>query len=95
MRFVFQNNQEVEVELLIEPWAISEIVSPGEVVEFEVNDSPAPEIEFYVVESGQPCVYVMSELVRIRANGQEHVFRTEKRPPLAGFHFLRPIFHSN
>jgi hypothetical protein len=93
----FQNHQDEKVELLIEPWAVAEIIAPGSVVEFEVNDAPSPEIEFCLTETGQPCVYVMSEEVRVRVDGHErHHFNTEFRPSAEVFQlYLRKAFHGS
>jgi hypothetical protein len=95
--FRFQNHQDEDVELLIEPWAIAEIVAPSVVVEFEVNDAPPPEIEFCLTESGQPYVYVMSEEVHIRVGGNErHCLKTEFRPSTEVFRrYLRKPFHAS
>jgi hypothetical protein len=93
-KFHFQNHQDEDLELVIEPWAVTQIVSAGAMVEFEVNDSPPPEIEFCITEKGKPYIYVMSERVRICINGRIQEFTTRTRPPLAEFRILRKILWS-
>jgi hypothetical protein len=93
-KFYFQNHQDDDVELVIEPWAMSKVVSAGAIVEFDVNDLPPPEIEFCLTEKGQPYVYVMSERVRICIEGKDYEFTTSSRPPLAEFRALRKLLWS-
>jgi len=88
-KFHFQNHQDVEVRLVIEPWAMCETVPAGAIVEFEVNDSPPPEIEFCITEDGGPYVYVISERVRISLEDKNYDFTSPFRPPSGVFRFLR------
>jgi hypothetical protein len=48
----FQNQQDDDIELVIEPWAVAETVAPGGIVSIAVNAVPPPEIEFSVTQSG-------------------------------------------
>ena len=93
-KFGFQNNQAVDIELVIEPWAMLEILPPGAIVEFEVNDTPPPEIEFCITEKGQPYIYVISERVRICVDGKNYEFTSPFRPPLAAFRIMRKVLWS-
>jgi len=93
-KFHFQNHQDEDVELVIEPWAMTQVVPAGVMVEFEVNDSPPPEIEFCITEKGKPYIYVMSERVRISIDGKVQQFTTSTRPPLAVFRILRKVLWS-
>lgn len=87
--FTFYNQQDTAVDLVIEPWALVENVAVGEQVVFEVNATPAAEVEFSVTETGQPFVYVMSERVTIHIDGAaRHEFETAIRPPLSAFRAL-------
>jgi hypothetical protein len=88
-RFNYQNHSDYDIDLIIEPWAMVESISPGEVVEFEVNDSAAPDIEFATTETGQLYIFVMSEKVSIRIKEKDYVFETEKRPPAKLFQVMR------
>jgi hypothetical protein len=51
-KFQFQNYQDEDVELVIEPWAMSKVVPAAGIIEFEVNDLPPPEMEFCITEKG-------------------------------------------
>jgi hypothetical protein len=93
-KFQFQNYQDEDVELVIEPWAMSKIVPAGGIIEFEVNDLPPPEIEFCITEKRQPYIYVMSERVRIRFEGKDHEFTSPFRPPIAAFRTMRKLLWS-
>jgi hypothetical protein len=93
-KFYFQNHQGTDVELAIEPWAMSKVVPAGAIVEFEVNDSPPPELEFCITEEGQPYVYVISERVRICTEGEVQEFTSPFRPPMAAFRVLRKLLWS-
>ena len=88
-KFHFQNHQDEDVELVIEPWAMVKIVAAGAIVEFEVNDLPPPDLEFCITEKGQAYIYVLSEWVRICIDGEDLVFTTSFRPPMEAFRFLR------
>ena len=88
-KFHFQNHQDADVRLVIEPWAMCETVAAGAIVEFEVNDSPPPEIEFCVTEKGDPYVYVISERLRISVEGKNYDFTSPFRPPSGVFGILR------
>lgn len=80
--FTFQNQQEKDVEVVIEPWALAENVPGGAIMVFEVNATPPPEIEFSITEMGQPFVYVMSEQVTIRVGEDlRYDFQCDERPP--------------
>jgi hypothetical protein len=91
-KFYFRNDQQKDTLLIIEPWAMAETVNAGDVVEFEVNDTPPPEIHFGVAEEGQGYVYVMSESVAIHLNGEVHKFQSPSRPPSQVFHVMRRHF---
>ena len=93
-KFQFQNYQDEDVELVIEPWAMSKLVPSGGIIEFEVNDLPPPEMEFCITEKGQPYIYVMSERVRIRFEGKDYEFTSPFRPPIAAFRALRKLLWS-
>ena len=90
-RFSFHNDQDVDVEVVIEPWALSYVIAGGESVYFEVNAAPPPDIEFAITESGRAYIYVMSERVLIEANGKREVFNTKDRPPIQGFRAMKNI----
>ena len=79
-KITFRNQFADGVELVIEPWATSADVGPGEIVEFEVSDAPPAEIEFAMLDDGRPYVFVLSESVRIRGAGIEQDFKVDKRP---------------
>ena len=91
--FSFQNQQEDDVAVVIEPWALEEVVPVGAVMVFEVNPTPAPEIEFSITGDGQPFVYVMSEHVTILVGGElRHNFQPAGRPPpLSTFRVLNKL----
>src|SRR5262249_17036815 len=93
-KFHFQNHQDEEVELVIEPWAMCRVVPPGAIVEFEVNDTPPAEIEFCLTEKGRPYVYVLSERVRISIEGQNFEFTSPFRPSAGSFQILRKFLWS-
>ncbi len=76
MKFTFQNLQTRPVRLGIEPWAMAEPVPPDGKVQFEVSDSPPPEIEFALTENGDPVIWVVSDIVRFRAQGKDREFKT-------------------
>lgn len=83
--FTFQNQRETDVDVVVEPWALSEKLPAGAIMVFEVNAAPAPEIEFSISEEGQPFVYVMSERVTIRIGDElRHDFHSVDRPPPIG-----------
>ena len=87
--FTFYNQQDTAADLVIEPWALVETIAVGEQVVFEVNATPAPEVEFSVTEGGQPLVYVMSERVTIHIDGEiRHDFETAIRPSLSAFRVM-------
>lgn len=91
--FSFQNQQDDDVAVVIEPWALEEIVPAGAVMVFEVNTTPAPEIEFSITEDGTPYIYVTSEYVAIHV-GEElrHNFNPVSRPPaLSTFRVMNKI----
>jgi hypothetical protein len=88
-KFYFRNDNAKDIQLIVEPWAIAELVPAGTIVEFEVNDAPPPEIHFGVAEEGQAYIYVMSERVGIDINGERFDYETDERPPSQVFHFFR------
>jgi hypothetical protein len=80
--FTFHNQQDNDIEVVIEPWAMFETVPPGGIMTFQVNATPPAEIEFSVTPRGEQYVYVMSEHVVISVNGEiRQDFRTKTRPP--------------
>lgn len=94
-KFTFRNLQDRSVELVIEPWGLVEDIPSGEIVIFEVNTAPLPEIEFSLTEEELPYVYVMSERVQIYVGGViKHDFKTDIRPPAGMFHILHKVLFS-
>jgi hypothetical protein len=87
--FTFHNQRDRDVELLIEPWALVENVKAGALVVFEVNATPAADVEFSVTDEGDPFIYVVSEHVTICIGGvTKHDFTTAIRPTLSAFRVL-------
>ena len=77
-KIVFENLQDKVVTLVIEPWAMAEIVPPGGKVFFEVADDHPPEVlEFALTAEGDPFIAVVSSLVRFHAKGRDWEFRPE------------------
>ena len=76
--FLFENLQEKNVTLVIEPWAMAESVAPGGKVSFEVADHPPPEIEFAITKEGNPFICVVSTFVRFHAEGRDWEFPRNK-----------------
>ncbi|HEV7693928.1 MAG TPA: hypothetical protein VGO52_24050 [Hyphomonadaceae bacterium] len=90
--FTFHNQQDDDIEVVVEPWALSESVPPGRLMVFEVNATPPAEIEFSVTRDRRQYVYVMSEHVVISVDGEiRHDFRTRTRPPAAVFRVLNGL----
>jgi hypothetical protein len=93
--FTFHNQHDDIVELIVEPWAVTEEIPANGIAKFEVNAAPPPEIEFSVTDRRQAYVYVMSEWVQISVNGVvKHNFTTNSRPPFGAFRVLRKVLWS-
>jgi len=93
-KFHFQNHQDVDIELIIEPWAMAKVIEPGAVVEFEVNDTPPPDLEFCITEKGRAYIYVLSERVRITVDGVDQEFTSPFRPSMDVFRAVRKSWSS-
>ena len=71
-KIIFENLQDKIVTLVIEPWAMAEMVPPGGKVFFEVADDHPPEVlVFALTAKGDPCIAVVSSLVRFHAEGRD------------------------
>lgn len=68
-------------DLVIEPWAAVETVPPGANVIFEFNDTPPPEVQFLVRDSGESFIYINSEYVRMQMPGKECDWGHDTRAP--------------
>jgi hypothetical protein len=77
----FSNQSAQPVGLVIEPWAQYDLIPPDGVVEFEFNDLPPPVLQFSVQEDGRALVYVNSERVTVRINGEERSLGIGRRAP--------------
>jgi hypothetical protein len=77
----FTNTSSESVGLIVEPWAEYDEILPGVVVEFEFNDAPPPELHFVLKEDGRVLVYVNSENVTMRINGEERSLGIGTRAP--------------
>ena len=73
-KFLFENLQNKAATLVIEPWAMAVEVPPDGKVEFEVADDKPPEIQFAILATGDPCVWVYSNLVKFHAEGRDWEF---------------------
>ena len=72
-KFTVQNLTDKPLRLAIEPWADLEILSPRAIAEFEC-DEPA-ELEFAVRNDGRACVTIVSDHIKVSANGGEKTFQ--------------------
>ena len=80
-KLVFANRRTTPVGLVIEPWAQHDQIPADAVVEIEFNDAPPPELQFSLDERGDALIYVNTEHVIIRINGEERDFGHGKRAP--------------
>jgi hypothetical protein len=72
-KFLVQNLTEQPLRVGIEPWADLEILAPGAKAEFDCEE-PA-EIEFAVLGDDRVSVSVVSDRIRVLANGGEKTFK--------------------
>ena len=70
----FTNMQDRPVTLVIEPWAMAEVIPAGGKIAFEVADDSADGVEFALTEEGDPFIFILSSVVRFRAHGQDWEF---------------------
>lgn len=75
-KFLVQNLTKKSVSLGIEPWADVEVLAPNAKAEFDY-DEPA-DVEFALLSDGSASVSVVSNRVRVSANGGEKNFKPPK-----------------
>jgi hypothetical protein len=93
--FKFHNQRSTAVELIIEPWGVTERVEPDCDLSFRVNAFPPAEVEFASTEDGNPYVFVLSERVDIHDGSVvKHRFKTKIRPPAGSFRILNKLLFS-
>jgi hypothetical protein len=80
-KILFTNERSSPIGLVIEPWADFATVPAGANVIFEFGDSPPPEVQFVVRDSGDAFIYINSEHVRMRMPGKECDWGFGKRAP--------------
>ena len=78
----FKNKQARRIGLQIEPWACYDEIPPEGVVEIEFDDAPPPGLQFSMEEEGHALIFINSEHVIIRINGEERDFGAGKRFPM-------------
>ena len=71
-RFLVENSGKKQLTVAIEPWASVEVLAPGGIAYFEYS-SPG-EIEFSVRDDGSVVVGVITDHVKVSANGAEKEF---------------------
>jgi len=72
-KFLVQNLSDRVVRVGIEPWADLEVLEPKALVTFEYTE-PA-KIEFAVLANDRVCVSIVSDEIKVIADGREKVFR--------------------
>jgi hypothetical protein len=70
--FFVDNLSDKPLELAIEPWADLEILAPDARAEFEYEE-PA-ELSFAIMQDGSAVVSIVSEYIKVSANGGEKTF---------------------
>jgi hypothetical protein len=75
-KFLVENLSDKAVRLGIEPWADLEILAPGGQAIFEYVE-PA-EIEISIMNDDRCVVGIVSDSIKVSANGREKIF---KLPP--------------
>ena len=80
-KILFTNNRNLPVELVIEPWAMAETVGPKGNATFEFNDSPPPEVQFAIEESGGAYLWLNSECVNVTIDDKLWTFDVGERFP--------------
>jgi hypothetical protein len=71
-KFFVENLSDKPLDLGIEPWADLEILAPDARAEFEY-DEPA-EFSFAILQDGSAVVSIVSEYIKVSANGGEKTF---------------------
>jgi hypothetical protein len=71
-KFLVENLSAKSVSLGIEPWADLEVLAPGARAEFEYEE-PA-EIAFSLQDNDEACVSIVSDRIKVVANGGEKTF---------------------
>jgi hypothetical protein len=72
-KFLVQNLSDRVIRLGIEPWADLEVLAPNAQVTFEYTE-PA-EIEFTVLSNDRVGVSIVSDEIKVMADGREKIFR--------------------
>jgi hypothetical protein len=80
-KLLFTNDQSKPIGLTLEPWAQHDIIPARSAVEFEFNDAPAPELQFTIRETGDVLIYLNTEYIKIRINGEVRDFGYGERAP--------------
>jgi hypothetical protein len=80
-KLIFTNKRSIPTWLTIEPWAQYDEIPPDAVVEIEFNDTPPPELQFSIENLGDALIFINTEYVTIRVNGEERRFGHGERAP--------------
>jgi hypothetical protein len=72
-KFFVENLTDRPLKVAIEPWADLEVLAPKSRADFEYQEPG--NVEFSVVEGGGVCVGIMSDLIKVTANGGEKTFK--------------------
>jgi hypothetical protein len=80
-KILFTNNRTDPIVLVLEPWAMAETIRAGGEATFEFSDSPPPEVQFAIEESGEAFVWLNSECVRVTIDGKLWDFNVGERFP--------------
>lgn len=75
-KFLVENLTDKSINLGIEPWADLEVLAPNARAEFEYKE-PA-EIVFSLMKDGTASVSIVSDHIKVLANGGEKTFRPPK-----------------
>ena len=80
-KLVFTNKRSIPTRLTIEPWAQHDEIPANAAVEIEFNEVPSPDLQFSVENLGDALIYINTEYVKIRINGEERDFGHGERAP--------------
>jgi hypothetical protein len=80
-KLIFTNKRSIPTRLTIEPWAQYDEIPANGVVEIEFSDAPPPELQFSIENLGDALIYINTEHVKIRVNGQDRDFGFGERAP--------------
>jgi hypothetical protein len=72
-KFFVENLTDRPLKIAIEPWADLEVLAPKSQADFEYEEPG--ECGFAVRKDGAVCVDIMSDLIKVAANGGEKTFK--------------------